>query len=507
MELRLEAIINSLDDAIVSVDENERVIFLNDAAARLFRCERHQVVGQPVAQVPELADVVGQLHLKELAHSESERAVRRLQGRRRSGETFPMEAMVTSASVHGRSYCTAVIRDVSLQQQMQRALFQSRKAEAIGALANGIAHDFNNIFTAILSHLDLAIFARELPASLKENLIYAKASASRGAEWVSQLQAFSRLSKSQTAPLDLGGLIEQVVFILRRSVDSGIQIQYAKPAVRPWLVHADGDQILQVVINLCLNARDAMPDGGQLTIQVDNVSCADAAAQPPAKAGDFVRLVVRDTGEGMRPEVLQRLFEPYFTTKEVGQGVGLGLSIAYSVITEHGGWMEVESQLGQGTEFHVFLPRSASAEDMTGRRHSVAVDPKTVEGRERILVVDDEELVRMVIRAVLAYRGYQVFEAVNGEDALEKYFTADPPFDLVLMDLHMPSMNGRDALLEIRKRAPNARAILLSGGVGEKDCDTVLALKGVEFLHKPFENHELACLVRQTLDATGKAEG
>jgi two-component system cell cycle sensor histidine kinase/response regulator CckA len=240
---------------------------------------------------------------------------------------------------------------------------------------------------------------------------------------------------------------------------------------------------------------------------VENVSYAEAQAQPPAKVGDFVRLVVRDTGEGMPPEVLQRLFEPYFTTKEVGKGVGLGLSIAYSVITEHGGWMEVESQLGHGTAFHVFLPRSASAEGRTGRRQSLTVDQKTVEGRERILVVDDEELVRMVIRAVLAYRGYQVFEAVNGEDAIEKVFAADPPFDLILMDLHMPSMNGRDALLEIRRRAPGTRAILLSGGVGEKDRDTVLELKGVEFLHKPFENHELACLVRQTLDAKGKAGG
>ncbi|HEY2951592.1 MAG TPA: ATP-binding protein, partial [Verrucomicrobiae bacterium] len=371
MELQLEAIINSLDDAIVSVDESARVVFLNDAAARVFRCERHQVVGQPVALAPALADVVGQLNLKELPHSQSEKAVRRVHGRRSNGETFPMEAMVTSARVHGRNYYTAVIRDVSLQQRMQLALFQSRKSEAIGALASGIAHDFNNIFTAIISHLDLAIFARDLPSALKENLNYAKSSASRGAEWVSQLQAFSRLSKSQTAPLDLGSLIEQVVFIMRRSVDSCLEIQYAKPAARPWLVNADGNQILQVVINLCLNARDAMPAGGRLTMEVENVSYAEAQAQPPAKVGDFVRLVVRDTGEGMPPEVLQRLFEPYFTTKEVGQGVGLGLSIAYSVITEHGGWMEVDSQLGQGTEFHVFLPRSASAEGRTDKRQSL----------------------------------------------------------------------------------------------------------------------------------------
>jgi two-component system cell cycle sensor histidine kinase/response regulator CckA len=200
---------------------------------------------------------------------------------------------------------------------------------------------------------------------------------------------------------------------------------------------------------------------------------------------------------------VQRLFEPYFTTKEVGKGVGLGLSIAYSLITEHGGWMQVESQVGQGSAFHVFLPRSASAEERAGRRQSLAVDAKTVEGHERILVVDDEELVRMVIRAVLAYRGYQVFEAVNGEDAIAKFFGANPPFDLILMDRNMPNMSGREALIEIRRRAPVAKAILLSGGVGEEDRRDTAELRGVEFLHKPFENHELAHLVRRTLDARG----
>ena len=206
-----------------------------------------------------------------------------------------MEAMVTTTVVHGRRHFTAVIRDVSLQQQMQRALFQARKAEAIEALAGGIAHDFNNIFTGILSQLDLAIFAPDLPGSLKENLLYAKASASRGAELVSQLQAFSRLAKSETAPLDLGALIGQLVFILRRSVGREIQIGYTAPPAGCWLVSADANQIMQVVINLCLNARDAMPDGGQLTIQLENVSFAETQAQPSKKVQSLRTKIADDT--------------------------------------------------------------------------------------------------------------------------------------------------------------------------------------------------------------------
>ena len=497
MDLQLESIIDSLDDAILSLDEPGRVLFLNEAAARAFRCDRALALGQPAQNFPALAEVVVQLKLTELPAG-SAKAVRSLSVPRAGEEPTPMEALVTGNVVHGRRFFTAVIRDVSLQQQMEKALYQSRKTQAIGALAGGIAHDFNNMLTAIISHLDLALFARDLPPALKENLLYAKASARRGAELVGKLQQFSRQSEAHIAPVDVTGLIEQIAFMLRRGIDPLIEIKTPVPAVKSWSVNADASQLMQVLVNLGLNARDAMPKGGVLSMRLENVTLA-APVAPPKKTGEFVRITVADTGAGMDPETLQRLFEPYFTTKAFGKGTGLGLSIAMSVVAEHGGWVEVESRLGAGTQVHVFLPRAPQTPPPSPH-NLLHTDSQTLNGHERILVVDDEELVRMVIRAVLSFRGYQIVEAVDGEDAVAKHGQSQPPFDLVLMDLHMPRLNGRDALSRIRERWPGAKAIMLSGGNGEGAEPSGDDLTGVRFLPKPFHNHELAELVRKILD-------
>ena len=503
MDLQLDTIINSLDDAIISVDEDLRIVFLNEAAGKIFGCTRAQVVGQPLRQCGVLAEVWNQLRPGQAGAPDEAKAVRRLQGKRKDGQLFPLEALVTRTRIEGRTLYTAVIRDITLQQQMENAVYQSRKHQAVGALASGIAHDFNNILTAVISQIDLALFGGELPASLRENLSNAKSSARRAAELVSRLQAFSRQTKSQFAPVHLPDVIEQVVFMLRRSVDPRIRIQYLTPAVQPWAVLADTSQVTQALVNLGLNARDAMPDGGELSIRLENVSYAEAQVRPPQKAGEFVRLTVSDTGHGMPPEVLNRLFEPYFTTKEVGMGSGLGLSITFSVVAEHGGWMEVESQVGHGTTFHVFLPRCTQAPPVAqSSRELWLTDPKALEGHERILVVDDEDQVRMVLRAMLAYRNYQVVEAVDGEDAVQKYVQSPHRFDLVLMDMKMPRLSGRDALRKIRQHDPRVKAVMLSGGLEETGNERTSELEGVAFLQKPFENQELLRVVRQTLDST-----
>jgi CheY-like chemotaxis protein len=376
-------------------------------------------------------------------------------------------------------------------------VFDSRKNQAIGALASGIAHDFNNILTAVISQIDLALTAPEFPPSLRENLVYAQTSARRGAELVSKLQVFSRQTKPKIEPLNLLDLIEQVVFMLKRSIDPRVQLQYLPPAVPPWPVKADASYMMQALMNLGLNARDAMPKGGTLCILVHNVTFSEAGLSAPRKAGDFVRLTVGDTGHGMTAEVLGRVFEPYFSTKDASSGPGLGLSITLSIVAEHGGWMEVESRVGQGTQFHIFLPR---ADEKTAPATTRVTDAKSLEGKERILVVDDDELVRMVTKAVLAYRGYQVIEVEDGEQAIDAYTKSTPPFDLVLMDLHMPRMNGHDALLKIRAINPKVKAIMLSGGLHERDTESAHDLKGVAFLSKPFDNTALTRVVREMLD-------
>lgn len=497
MDLPLDTILNSLEDAVLCVDEEATVVLLNDAAARIFRCDRNRVAGLSSRNSPILAEAVRQLNLPELSGTNViGKATRRLDIQGSGTDSTPMEAVVTMAFVQDRRVFTAVIRDISRQQQMEKAVYESRKTQAIGALASGIAHDFNNVLAAVISQIDLVLHAPECASSLKDHLVYAQTSARRGAELVNKLQIFSRQSKPVFAPLDLEDAIEQVVFMLRRSIDPTVGIDAPKPAAKPWLVTADSNQLMQALLNLGINARDAMPQGGRLTFSVENRSFPDKS-EPPRKAGDFVRLTVGDTGHGMEAEVLSRIFEPYYSTKDLSRGPGLGLSIAAAVVAEHGGWMEVESAPGKGTRFDLYLPRSK--ERAASPQKIQIADAKAVEGKERILVVDDEELVRMVTKAVLAYRGYQVSEAEDGEDAVEKYAKAPGSFDLVLMDLHMPRLNGYDALVRIREINPKAKVIMLSGGVHDPE-DGIGQLEKVAFLHKPFDNQELVRLVRQMLD-------
>lgn len=498
MDLPLTAIINSLEDAIVCVDERFVLVLMNDAAAKAFDCDRTQVVGQSASRYPLLASAIRQLNLGELTgFGDAAKAVRRLQVERVGAAVVPMEAVVSCALINGNKLFTAVIRDISFQQQMEKAVYESRKTQAIGALASGIAHDFNNVLAAVISQIDLALYAPECPASLKEHLIYAQTSARRGAELVNKLQTFSRQNKTIFEPVNVAEVLDQVVFMLRRSIDPKVAIDAPKPTEAPWLVTADSNQITQALLNLGINARDAMPRGGRLTFTVENASFA-ADSRLPRKTGDFVRINVTDTGLGMPPEVVSRIFEPYFTTKDPSRGPGLGLSITSAVIAEHSGWMEVESEVGRGTRFAIFLPRSNAP--VTKPRQIPAADSKATEGKERILVVDDEELVRMVTKTVLAYRGYKVTEAEDGEDAVEKYSRAPGDYDLVLMDLHMPRLNGYDALVRIRQINPKAKAIMLSGGVQDPE-DGIGEMQKVAFLHKPFENQELVRLVREILDA------
>ncbi|MBN2506636.1 MAG: response regulator [Verrucomicrobia bacterium] len=502
MEGQNEAILNALDDAIVSLDPQRRVVFLNEAAAALFGCPRGQVTGQPLEECPVLAEVWRRLKIGELGLSASApRAVRRLDAAPGQRPGVPLEACISQTWVAGQSHVTVWFRDLSVQRRMEDAVYQARKHQAVGALASGIAHDFNNILTAVISQIDLALHSPECPESLRANLCYAETSARRGAELVAKLQLFSRQATSKLIALDLGDVVDKVVFVLRHTIDPRIEIRWDPPAQRVWPVKADTSLLMQALINLGLNARDAMPAGGQLRLALANVTTAPVEARPPRKAGDFVKLTVADTGQGMPPETLARLFDPYFTTKDIRQGPGLGLSITFSVVAEHGGWIEAESRVGEGSTYHVFLPRTREAPVAVAPSDSAALATQTLEGRERILVVDDEEAVRMVIRAVLSYRGYEVLEAVDGEDAIRQYQAARPPVNLVLMDLHMPRMNGRDALERIRQRDPHVRAILLSGGLQEPEPDTVAQVEGVRFLQKPFDNPQLVAVVRETLDA------
>jgi len=390
-----------------------------------------------------------------------------------------------------------VFKDVTLLSQMENAVYESRQSQALAALAGGLAHDFNNILTAIISQIDLALDGPETPASLRERLIYAQTSARRGAELVSRLQIFSHQGKPEFGPVNLAEVIDQTMFVLKRSLNPKINIACATAGQTPWLARADAHQITQALLNLAINARDAMPEGGQLIFELANHSFPATGTSPPRQPGDFVQVTVCDTGQGMPADVAARVFEPYFTTKDLSRGRGLGLTMTAAVVTQHGGWMEVQSQPGQGSSFSLFLPRAV--DPIAAPRPARVADPKATEGKECILLVDDEELVRLVTKAVLSFRGYRVMEAEDGQDAVDKYGANPAAVDLVLMDMHMPRLNGYDALRRIRQLNPRARVIMLSGGVHDPEAG-LSDLDGAAFLHKPFENEDLLRLVRQQLD-------
>jgi len=498
MDLHLETVFDSLEDGLVVIDDQRQPVWLNRAGGRLLGVDP-QILQPNRPYPPALRQFIEKLELSTGTDPiPSSKAIQRFRLGTGGPDGLPVEVILTTGQLEGRRAVIACIRDVSSRQQMEKAVYDARKSQAIGALANGIAHDFTNILTAVISQIDLVLAGAELPPSLRQHLIYAQTSARRGAELVAKLQAFSRQRPTKFEVVDFAEVVDQALYMLRHSVPPAIEIRSPSFAGvnRPCRVNADTNQLLQVILNLGLNAREAMPKGGTISLTLEDQTFAGAAAQPPKRPGEFACLRISDTGHGMSPDVLARVFDPYFSTKDLSHGPGLALSMASSVIAEHGGWIEVTSREGEGSCFSIYLPRCVSLE-----APKPVAPPETTpaEGHERILVVDDEELVRMVTKAVLAYRGYQISEAEDGEEAIQKYADSNPRFDLVLMDLHMPRLNGYDALRRIRAINPKLKAILLSGGtqdpaiLGEELAD-------VAYLQKPFDNHELANVVRRQLD-------
>lgn len=500
--------IDALEDGLLCVNSQEQVLLINRAAEICLALDRQQVQGQLVSDVSAIAELLVRVEWERLRQTspplQSLRMVTRTQP---SGDALVLAVHIADFTHDGQRIFTIVLRDVSRMENIAHALNQSQKSQAISMLAAGIAHDFNNVFTGILSHLDLAIHTEEVPASIKEYLGLAQMSARRGADLVGKLAAFSRKSEPKLRPVFLGKPVEQAISVLRRTLDPRFRIHAEIPAPdRGWAL-ADESQIVQVVLNLCMNAHDAMPQGGEISIKIEDVAYSSQCPHPSGRIGDYVQLAVSDTGEPMPPDVIDHLFKPYFTTKSLGKSAGLGLSISYNIVRAHHGWMEMESKPGQGNHFRIFIPQARksdlqTATDDTHTDHTPNASGRVQEGRETILVADDEELVRLVVRAVLSYRGYKVVDVSSGEQALSKFRESPETFALAVLDVHMPKITGWDTLTMLRKLRPDLPAILLSGSTVDGEIEQAEKVDKVSFLAKPFENHDLARLVRQILDST-----
>lgn len=393
-----------------------------------------------------------------------------------------------------------MFRDLTQQRQLEDELRQAQKMEAIGRLAGGIAHDFNNLLTGILGNISMAEMEVPKNSEASTYIGLAKQAGRRAGELVTQLLGFSRRSRLQLKKTDPNGLLHEVSELLRHTIDPRVELRLEQQQDL-WLATVDPTQLQQVLMNLCVNAVDAMPGGGRLTLTSQNVHVDKDEAKQwlDARAGDYVRLSVEDMGHGMTQEVQGHLFEPFFTTKEPGKGTGLGLAMSYGIVKQHGGWITCYSEINRGTTFGIYLPRARASSEET---HATVKELPVRGGSETILIVDDEAAVRGVIQSILRRYGYKSLLAANGEEALQILTTHHDRPDLILLDLTMPKLSGRDTFTGIRRITSDVPVVISSGyPVDVAAFEQEMGYKIHGFIQKPYEAVSIARTVREVLDA------
>jgi len=498
-ELRYRGLVEHSPDAIL-VHRDTRLEFVNDAAAHLLGAANPaQLIGEPVlefVQASQRAEVAARINRNEvLRQPTSPLEVRML---RLDGTTISVETVGMPFTLDGQQAVLTIIRDVSERKRLEDHVRQAQRMEAVGQLAGGIAHDFNNLLTVITSYSAMLLAEQSTAPEVRADLEEIKSAADRAAALTRQLLAFSRRQLLQPRVLDVNELTLNLEKMLRRLLREDIELVTAlDPALG--LVHADPGQLEQVIVNLAVNARDAMPDGGRLTIETANVTLDESFGPlPEGGPGDHVMLAVSDTGHGMSETVKAHIFEPFFTTKETGKGTGLGLSTVYGIVQQSGGSIWVYSEPGQGTTFKIYLPVARvarSRRDTPVPRHQISV------GSETILLVEDEERVRKAARRILEGSGYTVIEAATGAEAVRVCETHPEPIGLVVTDMVMPEMGGRELSSYVGRLRPDAKILFMSGYTEDAALHHNVLAPGAMFLDKPFTPLTLTQKVREALSA------
>ncbi len=379
----------------------------------------------------------------------------------------------------------------------QKQLLHAQKMESMGTLAGGIAHDFNNLLSGILGYASLLKIKIEPDCTTYKYADTIEQSAVKASRLTQQLLAFSRGGKYQSQVVNINKAIEETLHLLERTIDKKIQIEQSL-ASDLWTVEADPSQIEQVLMNLGINARDAMPTGGKLTVTTENVHLSGNSniGYIEATEGNYVKISISDTGKGIPEEIQSKIFDPFFSTKEKGKGTGLGLAVVYGIVKNHGGHINVKSSPADGTTFEIFIPMSDKAEEMTG----VVMESKVPGGRETILLVDDEEVLRNLGHEILTNKGYTVFLASNGLEAIQWYEKQEGNIDLVILDMIMPKMDGVETYKHL-KAMNSSLKILISSGYSHDSPSHTDFQNGIEgFVQKPYKIDALTKKVREILD-------
>jgi PAS domain S-box-containing protein len=497
-EERFRALVENSSDALLLIDPEGRVQYVTPSSQRSFGYAPEDMTGRSVFDFlhPDDRDMVA-ARMADTLGAPGGSLTAEVRFQHADGSTRIMEGIAVNR-LDDPSVRAIVVnaRDVTERRRLEDQLRQAQKLEAVGQLAGGVAHDFNNLLTAILGYSNLILDDVAADHPLRHDLEEIRSAGERAASVTRQLLAFSRRQMLQPQIVDINGLIRQLEKLLRGLVSAQIEVV---PRLAPDLVpvKADPGSIEQMLVSLAVNARDAMPHGGRLTIETANVtlSPAESEAIGPMPPGRYVMLAIGDTGEGMDADTRARIFEPFFTTKEQGRGSGLGLATVYGMIKQNGGYIWVESEPGQGTTFKLYLPPAESV--MISRSPNRPGDLEKKQGWETVLLVEDEDAVRSLARAVLRRHGYTVLEARHGVDALRLAERHRDDIHLLLTDVVMPHMKGPELAERLASVRPKMKVLYMSGYV---DRSAMPDFTSVSFLPKPFTPETLARKVRLILD-------
>jgi PAS domain S-box-containing protein len=494
----LAAIVESSDDAVIGCTMGGLITIWNRGAERLYGYSAEEVMGQPTLTNLRLHWPEELRAMKKVRAGESVppfEAVRQ----RKDGKQIHVSVCVSpirrpDGRVIGAS---AICRDISERKRLEEQVRQAQKMEAVGQLAGGVAHDFNNLLTIISGYSDL-LLSISLDERARGPVREIQKAGERAASLTRQLLAFSRKQVLEPKVLDLNAVVTDTDKMLRRLIGEDVLLATAlAPGLQP--VKVDPGQIEQVILNLAVNARDAMPQGGKLTIETANMELDEgyAALHAEVKPGRYVLLAISDTGCGMNAETKARIFEPFFTTKGPGKGTGLGLATVYGIVRQSGGHVGVYSEPGQGTTFKIYLP---AVEERISSGKSPGGAKPVPQGRETVLLVEDEEAVRKIARLVLQRHGYTVLEATNGQEAIDVGHRHGGQIGLLVTDVVMPGMGGREVATRLTALQPEIKVLYLSGYTDDAVVRHGILEAETAFLQKPFTPTTLAAKVREVLD-------
>lgn len=512
--------INTAIYGVVLTDLDGRITYVNPAFLRMWHLESpEEALGRSVGEfVPDTEVDAVKEHMSKYGGWEHEG-----RGRRASGSAF--DVGVTASFIRDQAERSTGIMvtfvEVTERKRLEAQFRQAQKMDALGQLAAGIVHDFNNLLTSISGFAQMDLMELEEGNPLHQDLLQIKIAADRGKELTQQLRVFTQQTSSTRELIDINDVVSETAALVKRTFPPSVSVELNLEKAS-WAVQANASQIGQLLMNLCVNARDAVvaklqglsdSDGGtdetaeaRITIETENVELDAVAASRfiDSRPGNYVRLRVSDTGEGILPEIRDRLFEPFFTTKSGKRGLGLGLTVVYGIVRNHNGFIDVVSEPGRGTSFEIYLPSSAThiaGDDRDAYASSITA------GEGGVLLVDDEEQIRQMGSRVLERAGYRVYAAANGKEALELYRRSWQDVDVVILDVVMPEMDGRACFERLREVNPEAKVLVMTGYTSDGSVREFLSKGAVGIVEKPFEIQELTEAVRRAaFEARGVTE-